>query len=138
MKPIKFSGIVKYKWINLVLINKKKKTSHLVDLAVLSDHRVKMKENQKILRSCHLLSHLRFLISSHINPKREYLYRIYALLIIYLYTDKILSHSPDHHHHHVTLPGWISLTFSHHPSLSSIALARSSRLYPVSTQSCCI
>ena len=41
-------------------------------------------------------------------------------------------------HHHVTLPAWISLTHSHHPSLSSIAPGRSSRLYPVLAQSCCI
>ena len=44
-----------------------------------------------------------------------------------------LSH---HHHHHVTLPAQISLTFSHHPSLSSIG--KYSRLQPVSAQSCCI
>ena len=31
----------------------------------------------------------------------------------------------------------ISLTLSHHPSLSSIASGRSSRQHPVSVQSCC-
>ena len=43
-----------------------------------------------------------------------------------------------HHHHHVTLPARISLTLSRHPSLSSIAPGRFSRLYPLSKQSCCI
>ena len=40
------------------------------------------------------------------------------------------------HHHHVTSPSRISLTLSRHPSLSSIALGKSSSLYPVSAQSC--
>ena len=43
-----------------------------------------------------------------------------------------------HHHHHVALPAQISLTLSHHPSLSSIAPGRSFRLHPVSAQSCYI
>ena len=42
------------------------------------------------------------------------------------------------HHHHVMLPAWISLTLSCHLFLSSIAPGRSSRLYAVSAQSCCI
>ena len=47
--------------------------------------------------------------------------------------------APHHHyHHHVTPPAWISLTLSHHPSLLSIVSSRSSRLHPVSAQSCCI
>ena len=33
---------------------------------------------------------------------------------------------------------WISLSLSHHPSLSSITQGRSSELYPVLAQSCCI
>ena len=44
----------------------------------------------------------------------------------------------DHHHHHVTPPAWISLTLYHYPSQLSITPGRSSRLHPVSTQSCCI
>ena len=32
---------------------------------------------------------------------------------------------------------WISLTLSHHSSLSSIVYGRSSRLHPVSVQNCC-
>ena len=41
-------------------------------------------------------------------------------------------------HHHVTPASRISLTVSHHPSLSSITPGRSSRLHPVSVHSCCI
>ena len=40
------------------------------------------------------------------------------------------------HHHHIPLPAGIFLTLSHHPSLLSIAPGMSSRLYPVSAQSC--
>ena len=43
-----------------------------------------------------------------------------------------------HHHHHLALPQRTSLTLSRHPSLSSIITGRSSRLHPVSAQSCCI
>ena len=43
----------------------------------------------------------------------------------------------NHHHHHVPPLARISLTISRHLSLSSIAPRRSSRLYPVSAQSCC-
>ena len=53
----------------------------------------------------------------------------------YLYNSLNTCH---HHHHHAALLARISLTFSHHPSLSSIAPGRSSRLLPVSAQSCCI
>ena len=41
----------------------------------------------------------------------------------------IASH--HHHHHHVSPSAQISLTLSPHPSLSSIASARSSGLHPV-------
>ena len=44
----------------------------------------------------------------------------------------------DYHHHQVAPPARISLTLSHHPSLSSIAPGRFSRLHPVSAQSYCI
>ena len=49
-----------------------------------------------------------------------------------------------HHHHqqqqqqHVELPVRISLNLSRHPSLSAFAPRRSSRLYPVLAQGCCI
>ena len=36
----------------------------------------------------------------------------------------------------VALAAWISLTLSRHPSLSSIASGRSSRLYPITVQNC--
>ena len=41
-------------------------------------------------------------------------------------------------HHHLALPVQISLTLSRHWSLSSITPGSSSRLRPVSVQSCCI
>ena len=42
------------------------------------------------------------------------------------------------HHHHVVPLAWISLTLSHHFSLSFIASGRSSGLHPVSSHSCCM
>ena len=49
-------------------------------------------------------------------------------------------HMYIYHHHHVVPPAQISLTLtlSLHSSLSSIAPGRSSRLHPVSAQSCCM
>ena len=41
-----------------------------------------------------------------------------------------------HHHHHVAPSARTSMTLSRYPSLSFIASGRSSRLHPVSTQSC--
>ena len=43
-----------------------------------------------------------------------------------------------HHHHHVVPPARISLTLSHHFSLSFNASARSSGQHPVSSHSCCM
>ena len=43
-----------------------------------------------------------------------------------------------YHPHHVVPPARISLTLSHHFSLSFIASGWSSGLYPVSSQSCCM
>ena len=43
-----------------------------------------------------------------------------------------------YHYHHVAQLAQISLTLSRHPSLSFIASGRSSRLHPVSAQSCYI
>ena len=48
----------------------------------------------------------------------------------------VLTH--HHHHHHVVPPAQISLTLSHHFSLSFIAFGRSSGLHPVSSHSCCM
>ena len=42
----------------------------------------------------------------------------------------------SHHHHHIVLAARISLTLSHHSSLSFIALGRSSGQQPVSSHSC--
>ena len=41
-----------------------------------------------------------------------------------------------HHHHHIALVAWISLTLSRHSSLSFIALGRSSGQHTVSSHSC--
>ena len=49
-----------------------------------------------------------------------------------------VSDSKIVYYHHVALPAQISLRLCHHLSLSSIAPRRSSRLYPVLAQSCCI
>ena len=44
-----------------------------------------------------------------------------------------------HHHHHRVVPSArLSMTLSRHPSLSSIASVRSSRLHPVSAQNWCM
>ena len=51
-------------------------------------------------------------------------YYIYIYIYIYIYQ--------------VTLMAWISLTLSHHLSLSSITSGKSSRLHSVSVESCCL
>ena len=43
-----------------------------------------------------------------------------------------------HHHQHVTLSARLFLTLSRNTSLLSIASGRSSRLHPLSAQSCCM
>ena len=43
-----------------------------------------------------------------------------------------------YHHHHVVPLAWISLTLSHHFSLSFIASGRSSKLHPISSHSYCM
>ena len=56
MKRIKFSRILGYKRItqmpakrpDLVMIDKKKRNFHLVNFRILADHRVKIKENEKL------------------------------------------------------------------------------------------
>ena len=53
----------------------------------------------------------------------------------------ILIESPyfyHHHHHHVVPLARISLTLSHHFSLSFIASSRSSGLHCISSHSCCM
>ena len=51
--------------------------------------------------------------------------------------NQTFTNKSDFGIHHVALPAQISLTLSRHLSLSSI-IPRSSSLYPVSAQSCCI
>ena len=55
----------------------------------------------------------------------------------YTETTRNKSLNITHHHHHGMPLAQISLTFSRHLSLSSIALDRSSMLHPLSVQSCC-
>ena len=55
-----------------------------------------------------------------------------------LINSVLRSERNHHHHHHVVPPAQISLTLSRHLSLSFIAPGRSSRLHPISAQSCCI
>ena len=47
-------------------------------------------------------------------------------------------HHHPHNHHHVAPAAWIFLILSRHPSVSSIAPGRSSRLHHVSAQTCCM
>ena len=54
------------------------------------------------------------------------------------YTMRTPPQTFHHHHHHVALVARISLTLSHHSSLSFIALGRSSGQHPVSSHSCCM
>ena len=56
-------------------------------------------------------------------------------MFIYKY---ICTHTYHHHHHHVEPLARISQTLSRHFSHSFIASGRSSRLHPVSSQSCCM
>ena len=65
-----------------------------------------------------------------------YIYiHIYIHIYIYIY---IYIYIHIYHHHHVVPLSRISLTLSHHFSLSFIASGRSSGLHPVSSQSCCM
>ena len=48
----------------------------------------------------------------------------------------VYNYQADHHHHHVVPQARISLTLSHHFSLSFIASGRSSGPHPVSSHSC--
>ena len=51
---------------------------------------------------------------------------------------KFLPKNHHHHHHHVVPLARISLTLSHHFSLSFISSGRTSGLHPVSSHSCCM
>ena len=56
----------------------------------------------------------------------------------FIWKSEIASPPPINHHHHVVPPARISLTLSHHFSLSFIASGRSSGLHPISSHSCCM
>ena len=74
-----------------------------------------------------------FLQFSYIDCKHFYwqiMMRRCVALIICLFVYKY------HHHHHAVLVARISLTLSHHFSLSFIASGRSSGKHPVSSHSC--
>ena len=60
----------------------------------------------------------------------------FSQLVFFFYFYNVIWIWFHHHHHHVVLVARISLTLSHHFSLSSIASGRSSGLYPVSSHSC--
>ena len=60
------------------------------------------------------------------------------LYIEYIDDLKYIYIYHHHHHHHAALLARISLTFSRHPSLSSIVPGKSSRLNPASARICCI
>ena len=61
--------------------------------------------------------------------------RTRELLKKYRYKETLQYH---HHHHHAMAPARVSLSLSHHSSLSFIASGRSLGLHPVSSQSCCM
>ena len=71
-----------------------------------------------------------------------FLYMIFVLLIRMFIMSGDLNLSVSllwfviHHHHHVVLVARISLTLSHHFSLSFIASDRSSEQHPVSSHTC--
>ena len=67
----------------------------------------------------------------------NYIYIYICICINYIYTY-ILIISIYHHYHHVALSARVFLTLSRHTSLLSIASVRSSRVHPVSAQSCCM
>ena len=63
----------------------------------------------------------------------SFLFPFIATLRIY-----ILQAFHHHHHHHLVPLAWISLTLSHHFSLSFIASGRSSGIHSVFSHSCCM
>ena len=80
----------------------------------------------------HTHIHLYINVRIYIYSKKES-YNKY----LYMYIEERLPCDRYHHHDVVTLAR-ISLTLSHHFSLSFIASGRSSGLHPVSLHSCCM
>ena len=74
-----------------------------------------------------LFQKIQFGISTQFKCKKKVLFQTIQFSI-----------SHHHHHHHIVSLARISLTLSHHFSLSFIASGRSSGLHPVSSHSCCI
>ena len=72
------------------------------------------------------------------NQRRPWIELDSSRLFPYEENSYIIHTQIYHHHHHVVQPARISLNLSWHPFLSFIAPRRSSRLQPVSAQSCCI
>ena len=72
-----------------------------------------------------------------------YIHEIYIFIYIYIYMKYIIHiwniyiYIHIYHHHHVP-QARISLTLSHHFSLSFIASGKSSVLHPISSHSCCM
>ena len=56
---------------------------------------------------------------------------VFWFVSISMFSRNNILREKYHHHHHVTLLGQIFLTLSCHPSQSSIAPGRSSRLHPI-------
>ena len=75
----------------------------------------------------------------HRTPELEpyHLREFNNMFLITLFGKVLLFSCGYHHHHHYDVPpAQISLTLSHHSSLSFIASSRSSKLHPVSSQTC--
>ena len=75
---------------------------------------------------------------------KDYMPSMYLFIWFYLFLFccnfwvLFFIHTDSHHHHHVVPLARISLTLSHHFSLSFITSGRSSGLHPVSSHSCCM
>ena len=63
---------------------------------------------------------------------------IWVCIIWFCFFFNSIKTFVGYHHHHVVPLARISLTLSHHFSLSFIASGRSSGLHPVSSHSCCM
>ena len=85
----------------------------------------------QVLFFCFVVDYYKFWYSG-----RDYVIRVYVKITEEFIWIKL--EYMDHHHHHVVPQARISLTLSHHFSLSSIASGRSSGLHPVSSHSCCM
>ena len=78
------------------------------------------------------------IISSHNSISRSLYLPFFTETIPWVRSGNLKRETEylNHHHYHVVLLAQISLTLSHHFSLSFIASGRSSGLHPVSSRSC--